>query len=71
MQGEIFNLGLIEIGEQTAFLSRVVPFIDRSKGRMIRFESDETVADTGREIFSIFAEYEKEEVKTTKYIHGA
>lgn len=70
-QGEVIHLGLIDISEQGMFLSRVVPFLNRSKGRMIRFESDETQSNVGREIYSIFAEYEKEDTYVSKYIPGA
>ncbi len=72
MQGEITNLGLIEIGEQSIFLSRILPLIDRSRGRMIRFESDETTADVGREIYAIYVDFAPtQEDKSSKYIHGA
>lgn len=71
LQGEVINLGLIEISEQTIMLERVVPLIDRSKGRMIRFACDETVSNTQRQIYSFMATYNKQNLRNSKYTVGA
>lgn len=71
MQGEIINLGLIEIAEQTSFLQRILPLVDKSKGRMIRFESDETQLNVHREMYGIYAHYNQAEKKSSKTIVGA
>ena len=71
LQGEVINLGLIEIGEQNVYFDRIMPLIDRSKGRMIRFESDETVSNASREIYSISCAYNKQNTRVTKWTVGA
>ncbi len=70
MQGEIINLGLIEIADQNVFLNRVLPLIDNRKGRMIRFEIEETVANRRFEFYGIYAKYSTQNTKTSKYISG-
>jgi len=71
LQGEVTSLGLIEISEQNILLERIMPLIDRSKGRMIRFQSEEIVSDTTREIYSISVAYNKQNTRVTKWTVGA
>lgn len=71
LQGEIINLGLIEISDQNVMFERVLPLINRSKGRMIRFVSDETVSDTSREIYTFYAKFNKQNTRITKWTSGA
>jgi hypothetical protein len=71
LQGEVFSLGLITISDQNIMLERVVPFIDKSKGRMIRFAADETVSNTTREIYSFMAKYNKQSTRVSKWTVGA
>ncbi len=70
MQGEIINLGLIEISDQNVFLNRALPFIDYSKGRMIRFQIEETISNRKFEFYGIYAKYQKQESKSDKFIYG-
>lgn len=70
MQGEIINLGLIEISDQNSFLNRAIPFIDYSRGRMIRFEIEENQANRRFELYGIYAKYNTLETKAAKYIYG-
>lgn len=69
-QGEILNLGLIEIADQTVFLNRFTPFIDNSKGRMIRFQIEGQQLNTLLEFYGIFAFYTVSDAKFSKYISG-
>ncbi len=71
MQGEVVSLGQISLGEQNVFLDRIVPLIDKSKGRMIRFLSDETVMDTYRELYAFVAIYNKQSVRVSKWTVGS
>ena len=70
MQGEIINLGLIEISDQDVFLNRALPFIDKRRGRMIRFQIEETAANRVFEFYGIFANYNVQNAKMSKYILG-
>lgn len=69
-QGEILNLGLIEIADQTIFLNRFTPFIDKSKGRMIRFQIEGQQLNTLLEFYGIFCVYSLDTAKYSKYISG-
>lgn len=71
LQGEVVTLGMISLGEQNVMFDRIVPLIDKSKGRMIRFLSDETVSDTYREIYSFVAAYNKQSTRKSKWTVGA
>lgn len=71
LQGETFNLGLITISDQTIMLDRILPLINQTKGRMIRFESDVTALNTEFEIYSLMAAYNKQNTRITKYTVGA
>lgn len=69
-QGEILNLGLIEIADQNVFLNRFQPFVDKSKGRMIRFQIEGSSLNTLLEFYGIFAFYDISDAKFSKYISG-
>lgn len=69
-QGEIINLGLIEIADQQVFLNRFTPFVDRSKGRMIKFQIEGQQLNTLLEFYGIFAFYNVSDEKFSKYISG-
>lgn len=69
-QGEILNLGLIEIADQNVFLNDFVPFVDKSKGRMIRFQIEGKQLNTLLEFYGIFAFYNVSDSKFSKYISG-
>ena len=69
-QGEIILLGLIEIADQISFLNRAIPFIDRRKGRMIRFEIEETVSDRIFEFYGINVSYNEDQRIFSKTILG-
>lgn len=69
-QGAIINLGLIEIADQTIFLNRFEPFIDRSKGRMISFSIEGQQLNTLLEFYGLFVYYTKQDEKFSKYISG-
>ena len=71
MQGEIINLGLIEIGEQDIFLNPILPLIDKCRGRMIRFQIEGNQLNTKLEFYGLYADYNLQESKTSKYIYGA
>lgn len=71
LQGEVVTLGAISLGEQNVMFERIIPLIDKSKGRMIRFLSDETVRDTYREIYSFTATYNKQNTRVSKWTVGA
>jgi len=71
LQGEVINLGLIEISAQDIMLQRVLPLIDRSKGRMIQFISRTTLTNTSWEIYSFMVNYNKQNTRTSKYTVGA
>ena len=70
LQGEVINLGLIEIGAQDMMLERIMPILNRSKGRMIQFISDETVSNTSREIYSITCVFNVQNRRKTKWTTG-
>lgn len=70
-QGEVANLGLIEIGDQKIFLNRCNPFIDRRKGRMIRFQIEETVPNRLFEFYGLNVLFTEEQRIFSKYILGA
>lgn len=69
-QGEIINLGLIEIGEQKTFLNMCKPFIDRRKGRMIRFQIEETVPSRIFEFYGLNCLFVKENRVFSKSLLG-
>ena len=69
-QGEVINLGLIDIADQNVFLNRFIPFIDKSKGRMIRFQVEGEVSNTLLEFYGIFCFYTVQDKKFSKYISG-
>ena len=69
-QGSIINLGLIEISDQTIFLNRFQPFIDRSKGRMIKFQIEGEALNTLLEFYGLFAFYTVSDEKFSKHISG-
>lgn len=71
LQGEVVTLGMISLGEQNVMFERIMPLINNSKGRMIRFLVDETVSDTYREIYSFVASYNKQNTRVTKWTVGA
>jgi hypothetical protein len=71
LQGEIISLGLIEIGDQNVMLERIIPKIDRTKGRMIRFVSRGTVTDCEWEIYAFMVIYSKQNTRVSKYTVGA
>lgn len=70
MQGEIINLGLIEIADQNYFLNRILPLIDRSKGRMIRFQIEQQATNRLFELVGIYANYNLQQTPSSKYIPG-
>lgn len=70
-QGEGINLGLITIADQSVFTNRSVPIIDRSKGRMIRFQIEATTLNSLLELFGFYCFYNKQETKFSKYVGGA
>lgn len=69
-QGAIINLGLIEIADQQIFLNRFQPFVDRSKGRMIKFQIEGQSLNTLLEFYGLYAFYTKQDKKFSKYISG-
>jgi len=69
-QGEVFNLGLIDIADQLVFLNRFTPFIDKSKGRMVRFQIEGEQLNTLLEFYSIYAFFSVDDAKFSKYISG-
>ena len=69
-QGEFLNLGLIQIADQTVFLNRFTPFVDKSKGRMIRFQIEGQQLNTLLEFYGIFCFYTVSDAKFSKYISG-
>jgi len=71
LQGEIINLGLIEISDQNIMLDRTLPLIDRSKGRMIRFVSRATLTNVNWEFYSFMINYNKQNTRVSKYTVGA
>lgn len=70
MQGEFIGLGLIEIADQNVFLNRILPLIDRSKGRMIRFQIEEYAVTKRIGFFGIYAKYNVQETRFSKFIPG-
>lgn len=70
LQGEVISLGLIQISEQNVMMERILPLIDRSKGRMIRFVSRATLTDTSWEIYSFMINYNKQTTRVSKYTVG-
>lgn len=69
-EGEIISLGLIKIADQRTFLNRAVPFIDKRKGRMIRFQIEETVTNRVLELYGINVGFVKDQRIFSKYILG-
>lgn len=69
-QGEIISLGQLQFDDQAIFVNRFIPFIDRSKGRMIRFQIEGAALNQLLEFYSIYAFYNKQESKFSKYIGG-
>lgn len=70
MTGEQINVGLISIAEQTLLVNKVRPLIDKSKGRMIRFQITGNMSDRDLEFNTIYAVYNKQNIKFSKYIVG-
>ena len=70
MQGEGTSLGLIIIADQTLLVNRLRPLTDKSKGRMIRFKIVGSLTDREIEFNSIYAIYNKQNVKFSKYLIG-
>lgn len=71
MQGEILTLGYIEIADQTVFLQRCLPKIDRSKGRMIRFQVEGNTLNSLFELYGIIVETATGgALKQSKYLSG-
>lgn len=70
MQGEITTLGFVEFAEQDIFLNPIVPLIDKCRGRMIRFQIEGNQLNTVLEFYGIYAVFNKQEAKTSKYIYG-
>ena len=71
-QGEVLNVGLIEIANQGMFANRGNFQIDRRRGFGIRFEIDMEFLNKDFEIYDMFATYEQmETTRFSKYIHGA
>lgn len=69
-QGEVFNLGLIDIADQKVFINRFTPLIDKSKGRMVRFQCEGAQSNTVLELFGIFVFYTIQDSKFSKLISG-
>lgn len=69
-QGEVFNLGLIDIADQNVFLNRFTPFIDKSKGRMVRFQIEGQQLNTVLEFYGIFVFFTVQDSKFSKWISG-
>lgn len=69
-QGEYFSLGLISIGDQKSFLNTVKPLINRRKGRMIRFQFEETITNRKFAFYGINVEFTKDNRMFSKYIPG-
>lgn len=69
-QGAIINLGLIEIADQNVFLNIFQPFVDRSKGRMLKIIIEGQALNTLLEFYAIFAFYTVQDKKYSKYISG-
>lgn len=70
MQGEVINLGLIEIADQMAFTNRFTPFIDKRTGRTIRFQIEGNTTNSKFKFYGIYAKYNKINAKYSKYISG-
>lgn len=70
MQGEIINLGLIEIAEQQVLINRGLFKIDASKGRNIRFEIDWDALDRPFEMYGIYVHYNEGARYFSKYVAG-
>lgn len=70
MTGEQLNVGLISIAEQTLLVNKLRALIDKSKGRMIRFQITGNIPDREIEFNTIYAKYNKQNVKASKYIVG-
>ena len=69
-QGEFISLGSIEIADQQIFLNRFQPFVDRSKGRMIKFQIEGENLNMLLEFYGIFCFYTVSDAKFSKYIAG-
>ena len=70
MQGEVTGVGFVTFADQTSFINQVIPKLDRSRGRAIRFQFEETIKERDFEIFGLFAQYNALGTKTTKHILG-
>ena len=70
MQGDITVLGNIDISNQSIFTNRILPWIDRSKGRMIRFQIEGTVSNRILELYGVTANYNRDSKKYSKFISG-
>jgi len=70
MTGEQINLGLIEIADQETFVNGFRPRIDRSKGRMIRFQITGNLLNRDIEFNTIHVFYNKQFTKFSKTLVG-
>ena len=69
-QGEVIHIGLIDLNDQSVFLNRFVPFVDRSKGRMIKFVIEGELLNTLLEFYGIFCFYTVQDAKYSKFVSG-
>lgn len=70
-EGEVYNLGFVNFSEQKTFLNRCNPFIDRRKGRMIRFQIEETAPNRVFEFYGINVIYNKDQRIFSKVLLGS
>lgn len=69
-EGEGITLGLINIGEQNIFTNRFTPLVDRSQGRMIRFQIEGQVLNQLFEFYALYVFYNKQQTKFSKLVGG-
>lgn len=69
-QGEVIHIGLIDLNDQTVFLNHFIPFVDRSKGRMIKFIIEGEQLNTLLEFYGIYCFYSVQDKKYSKYVSG-
>lgn len=70
MQGEGIGNLPITIADQKSFVNRELFLIDKCKGRMIRFEMKGDASNREIEFYGIYATYNEENSKQTKYLVG-
>lgn len=70
LQGEQFGSFPMSIAEQRTFVNRIPFLINRRKGRMIRFEIDAQDSERPFEMYGLYARYNKEQAKYTKFLVG-